>query len=231
MTPEVKRGVVRYVLKEYFGVLFLALLFRGATGRWDVPSVWAVLAIYLGWVTATVAVIAPRSPGLLAERAQRTHASTKGWDRWLLGLFGLETLARYVVAGLDLRFGWTGPFPLALAIFGFVLSALGFALVTWSMAANAWFSTVVRLQPERGQRVADGGPYAWVRHPGYVGTCGFELGTGLVLGSWPAFALGVLGVILLVVRTALEDRTLRAELEGYEAYAQRVRFRLVPGVW
>jgi protein-S-isoprenylcysteine O-methyltransferase Ste14 len=227
----VRRGVIRFILREYFGVLFIALLLRWTSGRWDWAAGWALVALYFTWVTATVLVLAPTSPALLAERAQRTHQNTKSWDKVILALFGLETLARYVVAGFDVRYGWSPDFSLAPRVIGAVLCALGFALVLWSMAANPWFSHVVRMQNDRSQQVAMRGPYALVRHPGYLGTFGFEVGSGLLLGSWPAVALGLLGVVLFTVRTALEDRALLAELAGYEAYAKRVRYRLIPGLW
>jgi protein-S-isoprenylcysteine O-methyltransferase Ste14 len=223
--------VIRYILREYFGVLFIAVLLALTSGRWDWGWGWALVALYFVWVTATVLVLAPRSPELLAERAQRRHENTKGWDKALLGLFGVETLARYLVAGFDERYGWSPDFAVPVRLAGAVLCALGFAMVLWSMASNQWFSPVVRLQDDRSQQVASGGPYALIRHPGYLGTFGFEVGSGLLLGSWPAVALGVLGVVLLAVRTALEDRTLRQELAGYAEYAGRVRYRLVPGVW
>ena len=228
---SVRRGVIRYALREYFGVLFIAVLLGVTSGRGDWVAGLALVGLYFTWVTATLLVLAPRSPGLLAERAQRRHQNTKGWDKAILALFGVETLARYVVAGLDQRFGWSPELPVAVQAAGAVACAAGFALVLWSMVANAWFSHVVRLQEERSQQVASGGPYAWVRHPGYLGTFGFELGSGLLLGSWPAVAIGACGVALLTVRTALEDRTLHRELAGYAEYAGRVRYRLLPGVW
>lgn len=231
MERATRRGVIRYVVREYFGVVFVALLLAWTSGRWDWPAGWAVVSLYFLWVTATVILIAPRSPELLADRARRRHPGTKGWDQVIVTVFGLETLARYVIAGLDARLGWTGGFPAWLQVLGAVMAAAGFAMVTWSMAANAFFSMVVRLQPERGHEVVSSGPYRWVRHPGYIGTCGFEIGTALLLGSWPAVLLGACGVGLFVLRTALEDRALRAELQGYEGYAQRVRWRLVPGLW
>ena len=104
-------------------------------------------------------------------------------------------------------------------------------LLTWSMASNAFFSTVVRIQDDRGHAVASGGPYRFVRHPGYVAAILFYLVTPLMLGSVWTFIPSVLMVLLFVVRTALEDRTLREELDGYWEYAQRVRYRLLPGVW
>lgn len=231
MDTATRVGVYRYVAREYVGVVFLFVLLGLASGRWDHPEAFAIAGLYAAWVTATIALVAPRCPELLAERAERRHPDAKPWDRVLLGLFGMETMARYAVGGLDLRYGWSAGFPTWLQLAGGALAAAGFAMVTWSMVANAWFSMVVRLQKDRGQRVATGGPYAWVRHPGYVGTCAFEVGTGMVLGSWPAVALGLVGVGLLVVRTALEDRMLHAELDGYPAYAAKVRWRLVPGLF
>lgn len=114
---------------------------------------------------------------------------------------------------------------------GLVLALGGHCLARGAMDANAFFSTVVRLQPERGQVVCDRGPYAVVRHPGYAGAALFELGSPLVLGStWAAGPAAVAGMVL-VVRTVLEDRVLRRDLAGYAAYAARVRWRLVPGAW
>jgi protein-S-isoprenylcysteine O-methyltransferase Ste14 len=108
---------------------------------------------------------------------------------------------------------------------------LGYALVVWATASNAYFSQVVRLQSERGHAVATGGPYRFVRHPAYIGTILFELAAPILLDSWWALIPGALNAVLFLVRTSLEDRTLRSELEGYQEYASQVRFRLLPGIW
>ena len=112
-----------------------------------------------------------------------------------------------------------------------LICALGYALFTWATAANAFFSRIVRLQLDRGQTVVSSGPYRYLRHPAYLGAIAYNLAVGILLASWPAAAVGLAGALLLVVRTALEDRLLRAELPGYEDYARRVRYRLLPGVW
>jgi protein-S-isoprenylcysteine O-methyltransferase Ste14 len=112
-----------------------------------------------------------------------------------------------------------------------VIAAATFALVTWSMAANAFFSMIVRIQDDRKHAVADTGPYRFVRHPGYVGSIVFELASPILLGSLWALIPGVIAALLFLTRTALEDRTLHEELTGYPEYAQRTRYRLVPGVW
>jgi protein-S-isoprenylcysteine O-methyltransferase Ste14 len=151
-----------------------------------------------------------------------------------MSIVGLATLAKYIVAGLDFGRGWTSSVwqvPLALQIAALILAALGYALGVWAMTANAYFSKIIRIQDDRGQTVATGGPYRYVRHPGYAGTVVFELMTPIMLGSLWALIPGVLTAILMVVRTALEDRTLQKELAGYQAYAKQTRYRLLPGVW
>ena len=170
------------------------------------------------------------NPDLLAERLG-PRKGAKQWDAAIMSILGLTQLVRYIVAGLDQRYGWTGGFPLAAQLFALVLCTLGYAVVVWATACNAFFSQIVRIQSERGHTVATGGPYHYVRHPAYVGAIVYELAVAVLLASWWALVIGVLSVVLLLIRTALEDRTLQAELAGYADYAGQVRYRLVPGVW
>jgi protein-S-isoprenylcysteine O-methyltransferase Ste14 len=135
------------------------------------------------------------------------------------------------VGGLDERHGWSVGIALAGQIAAGVVMGLGYALVVWATAANRFFSLIVRIQAERGHAVATGGPYRWVRHPAYVGGILIDLAGPILLGSWWALVPGILCGLLMILRTALEDRTLQAELAGYREYAGRVRYRLLPGVW
>jgi protein-S-isoprenylcysteine O-methyltransferase Ste14 len=112
-----------------------------------------------------------------------------------------------------------------------LIGILGYALFVWATASNTFFSQIVRIQVERGHTVVTGSPYRTVRHPGYAGAILFELAVPILLASWGALITGGLGAILLILRTALEDRTLQAELAGYMDYARQVRYRLVPGIW
>jgi protein-S-isoprenylcysteine O-methyltransferase Ste14 len=118
-----------------------------------------------------------------------------------------------------------------LQIAALVAAGTGYALVVWATGSNAYFSQIVRIQTEREHAVASGGPYRFVRHPGYVGSILYELSLPLLLASWWAFLIGVLNAGLFVLRTALEDRDLQNELDGYKAYTERVRYRLLPGIW
>ena len=128
------------------------------------------------------------------------------------------------------RFEWSTMSPIFWPA-GLILFVVGAMLFSRSMGVNPFFEKTVRIQSDRGHRVIDTGPYSVVRHPGYLGFFGWCLSAPLLLGSWWAFVPAGLTLVGLIIRTALEDRTLRKELEGYEAYSTRVRYRLLPGVW
>lgn len=222
--------VARYVVRETLGLGVMGAALFGCAGRVDWWQAWAALGVMAAWTVATAVVIVRGAPDLLRERLG-PRKGAKPWDVAIMGGMGLAQLARYVVAGLDQRFGWTGSLPLAAQVVALALCAAGYALVAWATASNAFFSQVVRVQSERGHSVVTGGPYRAVRHPGYVGAIVFELASPVLLASWGAFLPSGLCVGLLVLRTALKDRTLQAELNGYADYARQVKHRLVPGLW
>ncbi len=136
-----------------------------------------------------------------------------------------------IVCGLDYRWQASGPVAPWLKWTALVLLIAGYAFSLWALIANRFFSTVVRIQRERGHTVVSSGPYRFVRHPGYAGGLLYYLMTPLLLGTLWGFVPVTLEIGLVVLRTALEDRTLQAELPGYADYARRVRYRLIPGVW
>jgi protein-S-isoprenylcysteine O-methyltransferase Ste14 len=228
---ETARGVRSWVRREIMGVVMVAVILFLSAGRLDWVMGWAMVGIYALWVGANALLLIPRNPELLAERAKRQKEGMKTWDKMLLSVVGLATLVKYILAGLDVRYGWTAQIPLTIQVVALVVSALGYALGTWAMVTNAYFSMIVRIQEDRGHAVVSDGPYRYVRHPGYTGTTAFELATPIMLGSLWALIPGVLVAVLTIVRTALEDRTLQEELDGYQDYAQQVRYRLLPGIW
>jgi protein-S-isoprenylcysteine O-methyltransferase Ste14 len=228
--PDQSREAVRAVVREAIGVVFVAVTLFIPAGTLNWAMGWALVGLYAIWVGATALILMPNNPDLLIERATRKKGN-KTWDTVILSMVGLTTIAKYILAGLDVRFGWTVQMPLAIQIAALIIAALGYALVTWATAANAFFSKIVRIQKDRGHAVATGGPYRYVRHPGYIGTIAFELATPIMLGSLRALIPGGLAALLFVVRTAFEDRTLQEELDGYKDYAGRVRYRLLPGIW
>jgi len=227
---QVRRGVVRWLLRETIGTVMLALLLFLTAGRWDWGMGWALVVITILWVAATALTVIPRNPRLLAERTG-LKKSGKLWDLRILSIMGMFNLARSIIAGLDQRYGWTTGFPYSLQLIMLLIVVLGYALFVWAIAANAFFAMQVRIQEERGHTVATGGPYRFVRHPGYVGQILLELGAPLMLGSiWGLIPAGMIALLALL-RTALEDRMLQKELPGYQAYAKQVRYRLLPGIW
>ncbi|MCC7446194.1 MAG: isoprenylcysteine carboxylmethyltransferase family protein [Anaerolineae bacterium] len=224
------RRMMRWFVREIMGTVMMAAILFLSAGRVDWMAGWALVVITLLWVIATALVVIPRNPELLAERVGPKKGA-KTWDTIIVSSVGILMLVGYVVAGLDIRFGWSTGIAPSTQLVALVVTVLGYALLVWATGANAYFSQIVRIQTERGHTVATGGPYRLVRHPGYVGTILFSLATPLMLGSWWALIPGGISAVLFVVRTALEDRTLQTELAGYADYARRVRYRLMPGLW
>ena len=174
-----------------------------------------------------------RHPGLLAERQNIDNIQTvKAWDKVLAPLMALSIgHPLVIVAGLDHRFGWSPAFPLWLILLGFFLIAFGYAFAVWALVENRFFSSVVRIQTDRGHVVCDSGPYRIVRHPGYAGNILPLLGIVLALSSLWTLIPAAVALVIAVIRTELEDRTLQEELSGYKEYARRVRYRLFPGIY
>ena len=174
-----------------------------------------------------------RHPGLTAERQNIEHIqNAKAWDKVLAPLMAVSfVFPMVIVAGLDHRFNWSPEFPLWLGVVGFSFIAFGYAFAAWALAENRFFSSVVRIQTDRGHLVCDTGPYRFVRHPGYAGSMLPLFGIVLALGSVWTLIPAAVATIIGVIRTALEDQTLQEELSGYRDYAQRVRYRLIPGIY
>lgn len=227
--PEVKARMVQRVVQVILVTAFQAALLFLSAGRLDWIWAWVFLGLYAGGILINGAFLLRYNPRTIAERA--TAEGMRDWDKVVGGLFGVVYfIAIPLLAGLDRRFDWSS-MALAVHLAGAAFFVSGFALFSWSMVANAHFATVVRIGQVGKHAVCDRGPYAHVRHPGYVGAILQALGLPLILGSWWALLAGAAAALLLVVRTALEDRALHEDLPGYEEYARRVRYRLLPGVW
>jgi protein-S-isoprenylcysteine O-methyltransferase Ste14 len=222
--------IARYAFRETLGLVVMGVALFWPAGRVDWWPAWASMAVMLAWVLATAIVIFRFNPGLFAERLG-PRKGAKSWDTVILSVVGLVQLVRYILAGLDQRYGWTGGFPLAAQIVALIVCALGYALVVWATASNLYFSQIVRIQSERGHTVATGGPYHYVRHPAYIGAILYELSLPVLLASWWVLIAGIVCTILFILRTALEGRTLQTELPGYADYARKVHHRLIPGMW
>lgn len=214
-------------------VLIPAVLLFSVAGtlRWFMA--WLYLLLTLVTFAVSRLIVWRVHPDLLAERGRMMdHEDTAAFDRVLAPLLALvgPTLV-LLVAALAVRFDWQPPFAPWLTWLGVALFLLGAALGSWALVVNRFFSGVVRIQTDRGHHVVSTGPYAFVRHPGYLGALVSYLGTVLMLGSPWALLPFALEMAVLVARTRLEDQLLQAQLPGYAAYARQVRYRLLPGIW
>src|SRR3954452_13421703 len=206
------------------GVL-AATLFASA-GRLDLPWFWAVLAVHSALLAAGMSSIDP------ALRRERLKPGPGGRDRYLRLVALPFILAHLIVAGLDVgRFHWSPPMPAVVQAVALIGYTTGMALSVYAMASNRFFSPVIRIQHERGHTLVTAGPYRFVRHPGYVGAILASLCGGVALGSWWSLVPLAPFAVLFLRRTALEYRMLRGALDGYAGYAERVRYRLLPGLW
>jgi protein-S-isoprenylcysteine O-methyltransferase Ste14 len=217
---------------RYFvmGVVLAAILVLGS-GHPDWFRAWIYVGIGVGVQFIAGIALLRTNPDLLTERS-KLRKDTKPWDKWLAPFVAIiGPLALWCVAAWDVRAHWPPPIPVAWSAAAFALCAASALWTLWAMVTNRFFATTVRIQKERGHVVIDGGTYRHMRHPGYTGALVYTLASPVALGSWAALVPALLTAAILVVRTALEDRTLRGELEGYREYAGRVRYRLAPGLW
>ena len=213
--------------------LLLPMVLFIAAGRLNWVWGWVYVGITVSLTLISRIAVIRKNPDLIAERAQSLdREDVKGWDRLILFfLLLIGPLAIMIVAGLDERLGWSPQIPLAFRLAALAIMVSGYTVATWAMAVNRYYSAVVRIQKDRGQTVVMGGPYRFVRHPSYATGIVASLMIPILLGSlWALIPCGLV-VLLTVIRTGLEDRTLREELDGYKEYAQRVRYRLLPGIW
>jgi protein-S-isoprenylcysteine O-methyltransferase Ste14 len=225
--------MVRAVIGFTLYLLFVPALLFIAAGTTDWPMAWVYVVMLLAAAVGSRLIVLRRNPETLRERARFTSSEgTKMWDRFLVMIVGLYgPMAITLVAGLDQRWGWSAIVPDAVQYLGALIIAGAYGLAVWAMVENRFFSAVARIQEDRGQHVVTTGPYRIVRHPAYAGSVLASLALPLMLDAVWSLIPAMVMVIALVVRTGLEDGMLRAELEGYEGYAERTRYRLIPGVW
>lgn len=204
-----------------------------AAGRTDWWEAWIMVGVLALTTIVSRVILIIKHPDLAVERARWTGKQDfKSWDRKLMPAIAIYgPILMWLVAGLDKRFNGSPPLALALELAAFVVVVLGYLFSTWAMVVNRFFSAVVRIQTDRGHTVVTTGPYRFVRHPGYAGGAIGYLVTPFALGTLWVFIPALLTIVALVVRTALEDRTLQTELPGYAEYVQKTRYRLLPGVW
>ncbi len=232
-----QKSVLTLLPRQWIGIIVvyllipLVLLLCGGDFGWWQAWLYSLLIFSAGiggriWAEQ-------RHPGLLADRQSIENIkSAKAWDKVLAPLMALSLgFPMVIVAGLDHRYGWSPVFPPWLIVIGFILITLGYAFASWALAENRFFYSVVCIQVDRGHVVCDSGPYRIVRHPGYAGNILPLPGMVLALSSVWTLIPAAVALVIMVIRTFLEDRALQGELPGYREYALRVRYRLIPGIY
>lgn len=211
-------------------ILFAFAVVFVPAGTLNWPEAWILLLLYFTSITAAIIWMKKNAPGLLKERMSKKK-DTKSWDKKFFAAYTFFIIILLIVPGLDaVRFGWS-EVPMFVSVLGFIgfMPAMGFSF--WAMKENAYASDTVRIQKERGHTVCTTGPYRYVRHPMYVGVLLFLLCFPLSLGSLYTYIPALIIIVLFVIRTSLEDKTLQEELDGYKEYAEKVPYRLIPGIW
>lgn len=228
-SPQIKLGLGLILKSVSYLLVFVILTFLIA-GRLDYWQGWVFNGLNILSILITFVLLRDRKD-LIKERL-KPGKGIKKWDKIYSLVSTPLFFIMFILSVLDgARFSWPPRVPFVVVILGSVVYSLGQALLLWAKRANRFFSSVVRIQTDRGQAVCSDGPYRFIRHPGYFGGLIFTLATPLMLGSYWGLIPAALILIPLFIRTRLEDKTLQDELHGYADYAQSVRFRLLPRIW
>ena len=228
-----KKNIIRYILRMFLSLLAQAIIFFSAAEVFYIPRAWLFFIITIFYYISSIFIIYRTTPDLMYHRGgEAFRKDTKSWDKPILLTYTiLGVYGQFFVAGYDVgRIHWL-PLGLDYLGIGLILYIISCALIVWAMIKNPFFEPTVRLQKERGQRVISSGPYQIIRHPGYLSGILWHLSVSLILGSSLALVYSGLIIIILIVRTYLEDQTLKRELEGYHEYSNKVKYRLFPLLW
>ncbi len=232
MDNQKKSLTPRYVIQLSIFILVIPFLPLLISWSWDWWEAWVYGFINVLGFAISRAIAAKRNPDLIIERAQfMKHENVYNWDKILAPLVVIGGGLIPLVVGLDELLNWSPAFSILIKIIALAIILAGYIWGSYALIQNRFFSGMVRIQSDRGHQVITSGPYRWMRHPGYAGAIWTYLATPLFLDSGWAFIPAVFLVIVLVIRTSLEDKVLQAELEGYSEYADKVRYRLFPVVW
>jgi protein-S-isoprenylcysteine O-methyltransferase Ste14 len=228
---EGTRMIARLLLQNILWVAGLGALLFLPAGTLHWPAAWLYLVTTAVLGLAAGLWLAKVDPALLAERMKpMMQKGQPAADKTFMLVFGFAALVWFLVIGLDRRWHWS-EVPVALQALGYLLFLAATALMLRVVRENSFAAPVVKVQAERGHRVIDTGPYAFVRHPMYSGAVLYFAGIALLLGSWPGLVLSPVFFVLFSIRAGIEERALADGLPGYADYLTRVRYRLVPGLW
>lgn len=225
--PDNPRNMLKRMIQVTLSILLTAVILFISAGTTHWPYAWILILVSVVVIIIN-AFIFPAE--LISERGRKKENVEK-WDKLISGLMIIPWILIYLVAGLDHRFEWTARHSIWIHMTGLIFFILGSAMVSWAMVSNNYFSTAVRIQYDRGHKVETGGPYQYIRHPGYLGMIVYLCFTPLLLGTLWALLPAFLTSSLLMIRTSLENKTLENKLDGYREYSKKVKYRLFPGIW
>ena len=228
---RLNREGLRWLAAYCFSSIASFVVLFVSAGKLDWVNAWIYVGLVSAYLITYTSVCVRLNPEMLNSRGRFSKEGTKTFDKVYAFLYLPLGFSIVVVCGLDAaRYKWS-TMPLWLTVLGVVLILPAFAVATWAMAVNPYFECSVRIQEDRGQEVIKSGPYKFVRHPGYAALALSLFAAPLILGSWWGLAPSAVLILIVIARTALEDRTLQEELPGYREYAGQTRCRLLPLVW
>lgn len=223
--------IVKIVARFILGLIVIGAILFGTAGTFNWPEAWIYIVIQFGWAAALTVYLWSHDPDLLKDRLKFAKKSAKGWDKILTFASMPFYMVYMIIPGFDaVRYQWSRV-PVGVKAVCFLLVIASFLWIVWIMKENTYLSRFVEIQEERGHKVITTGPYKFVRHPMYIGTTILLLALPAALGSLYTLIPATFTVVFMIVRTVLEDKTLHKELEGYVEYAQKTRYRLIPGIW
>lgn len=230
-TTKLRKSGIRYIVRIHLSLALVAVILFVCAGRIDIPRAWAFFVAGFIYYPVSTAILYKKNPELINQRGEKKQGA-KSWDTVLMPVYFI--VGYYVLAGvvgLDVgRFFWSH-LGIPFLVVGFLLYSTGAVLNTWAMVKNPHFEPTVRIQKDRDHTVITAGPYQIVRHPAYLAGVLWTVSIPFIIGSRVGLLPAGAAIILLVVRTWLEDKTLLKELAGYVAYTKEVKYRLFPGVW
>ena len=223
--------IAKLIVRFISGLILIGAILFGTAGTFHWPEAWVYIVIQFGWSAVLSVWLWSYDPELLKDRLKFMKKSAKGWDKVLTFVSMPFYIPYLVIPGFDaVRYQWSHV-PVWAKIICFILVVVSFFWISWVMKENTYLSRFVEIQEERGHRVITTGPYRFVRHPMYIGSAVLLLALPVALGSLYALIPVAFCVVIMIVRTYLEDKTLHKELEGYAEYAQKTKYRLLPGIW
>jgi protein-S-isoprenylcysteine O-methyltransferase Ste14 len=232
MTLGARNAAIKGIIVSALMLAIMMAIFYISAGRTDIPRSWLLFSIVFVYLVTSYLALYKYNPELLIQRLKIKREGSKTWDEVLMRVSNLTALLLLpAVAGLDVgRYGWSS-LGLPYIFVGVISIVISSVLINWTMIENPYFETTVRIQDERDHYVVTTGPYAIIRHPGYLSGILWIASIPLILGSLYALVPFSLYAVLMTLRTYLEDKTLQDELPGYTEYAERVKYRLFPGIW